>query len=374
MRIGCAGLNFPLWLRLKTGAGFFVQQQRSELMKMASPSSRRVALVTGITGQDGILLASQLLEKGYDVVGFGRRKSVLQRADLRPFFKRIELFHGDLSDSVDIAEAIQHYQPDEIYNLASQSAPGLSWALSLETAEVTAIGAHRLFEAVRRFKPSCRVYQASSSEMFGAVLESPQNENTPFNPTNPYAVSKVYAHMLAGIYRRSYDIFISCGILFNHESPMRGMRFLTQKVAYGAACAKLGIAESQELNEEGEPIVRGGKLSLGNLDAARDWGCAADYVDAMWRMLQQPAAGDFVIGTGRLRTVRDLCAVAYAHVGKKWEDYVISDPRFVRTTETGATVADPSKAERELGWRATTDFEALIAQMVDAHVVAMGKS
>lgn len=341
---------------------------------MTNPSSRRVALITGITGQDGILLASLLLDKGFDVVGFGRRKSVLQRADLRPFFKRIEVFHGDLSDSVDIAEAIQHYQPDEIYNLASQSAPGLSWALSLETAEVTAIGAHRLFEAVRRFKPNCRVYQASSSEMFGAVLESPQNENTPFNPTNPYAVSKVYAHMLASIYRRSYDLFISCGILFNHESPMRGMRFLTQKVAYAAACAKLGIGESQELNEEGEPIVRGGKLSLGNLDAARDWGCAADYVDAMWRMLQQPVAGDFVIGTGRLRTVRDLCAVAYAHVGKDWENHVISDPRFVRTTETGATVADASKAKRELGWSATSDFEALIAQMVDAHVAAMDKS
>ena len=333
----------------------------------------RSALITGITGQDGVLLCELLLAKGYQVVGFGRRASVLTRADLRSLFKRIEVFHGDLGQSVDIAEAVQHYRPDEVYNLGSQSAPGLSWAQSLETAEVTAIGAHRVFEAVRRFKADARVYQASSSEMFGAVVESPQNERTPFNPSNPYAASKVYAHMLAGIYRRSYGMFISCGILFNHESPLRGMRFLSQKIAHGAACAKLGIDHSELLNEEGEPVVQGGKLALGNLDAARDWGCAKDYVDAMWRMLQRPTADDYVIGTGRLRTVRDLCAVAYGHVGKRWEDHVVSDPRFVRTTETGATVADASKAERELGWRATKSFEELIAEMVDAQVVAMAQ-
>jgi len=335
---------------------------------------KRKALVTGITGQDGVLLARWLRARDYEVIGFGRRRSVLQRTDLRPFFKDIEVFHGDLGDAVDIVEAIQHYQPDEIYNLASQSAPGLSWELSLETAEVTAIGAHRLFEAVRRFKPDSRVYQASSSEMFGAVLESPQNERTPFNPSNPYAASKVYAHMLAGIYRRSYGLFISCGILFNHESPLRGMRFLTQKVAYGAACAKLGITDSAALNEEGEPIVHRGKLALGNLDAARDWGSATDYVDAMWRMLQHAVAEDYVIGTGRLRTVRDLCAVAYGHVGENWQDHVVSDPRFVRTTETGATVADSSKALRELGWQATTNFEQMIGEMVDVHVGAMTKA
>ncbi len=344
------------------------------MRQMTNANVKRKALVAGITGQDGVLVSRLLMQKNYEVVGFGRRKSLLQRTDLRPFFKSIEVFHGDLSDAVDVVEAIQHYQPDEIYNLASQSAPGLSWALSLETAEVTAIGAHRVFEAVRRFKPDCRVYQASSSEMFGAVLESPQNEKTPFNPSNPYAASKVYAHMLAGIYRRSYGLFISCGILFNHESPLRGMRFLTQKVAYGAACAKLGIVDSEALNEEGEPIVQGGKLALGNLDAARDWGSAADYVDAMWRMLQHPVADDYVIGTGRLRTVRDLCAVAYGHVGKNWQDHVVSDPRFVRTTETGATVADPSKAERELGWHATTNFEQIIAEMVDTHIAAMTKA
>lgn len=341
---------------------------------MSKPQRNRIALLTGITGQDGILLAEFLLAKGYDVVGFGRRASILTRGDLRALFKRIDVFHGDLGQSVDIADAVQHYQPDEIYNLGSQSAPGLSWAQSLETAEVTAIGAHRVFEAVRRFKVDARLYQASSSEMFGAVIESPQSEKTPFNPTNPYAASKVYAHMVAGIYRRSYGMFISCGILFNHESPLRGMRFLTQKVAYGAACAKLGIEESRLLNEEGEPVVQGGKLALGNLDAARDWGCAKDYVDAMWRMLQRPTPDDYVIGTGQLRKVRDLCVVAYGHVGKNWEDFVVSDPRFMRTTETGATVADPSKAERELGWRASTSFEELIAEMVDTHIAAMIKS
>ena len=341
---------------------------------MTPNQTKRSALVTGITGQDGVLLAKFLLSKGYEVIGFGRRASILTRTDLKPLLKQMEVFHGDLSNSVDVAEAIQHYQPDEVYNLASQSAPGLSWAQSLETAEVTAIGAHRLFEAVRRFRPTARLYQASSSEMFGAVLESPQNEKTPFNPSNPYAASKIYAHMMAGIYRRSYGMFISCGILFNHESQYRSMRFLTQKVAYGAACASLGINESAALNEEGEPVVQKGKLSLGNLDAARDWGCASDYVDAMWRMLQHPTPDDFVIGTGRLRQVRDLCEVAYRHVGKNWQDHVISDPRFVRTTETGATVADCTKAQRELGWRASTSFEHLISTMVDAHLAAIERA
>ena len=341
---------------------------------MTPNQTKRSALVTGITGQDGVLLAKFLLSKGYEVIGFGRRASILTRTDLKPLLKQMEVFHGDLSNSVDVAEAIQHYQPDEVYNLASQSAPGLSWAQSLETAEVTAIGAHRLFEAVRRFRPTARLYQASSSEMFGAVLESPQNEKTPFNPSNPYAASKIYAHMMAGIYRRSYGMFISCGILFNHESQYRSMRFLTQKVAYGAACASFGINESAALNEEGEPVVQNGKLSLGNLDAARDWGCASDYVDAMWRMLQHPTPDDFVIGTGRLRQVRDLCEVAYRHVGKNWQDHVISDPRFVRTTETGATVADCTKAQRELGWRASTSFEHLISIMVDAHLAAIERA
>jgi GDPmannose 4,6-dehydratase len=243
----------------------------------------------------------------------------------------------------------------------------------VETGDITGMGAHRLLEAVRRFKKDCRVYQASSSEMFGEVLQSPQSENTPFNPTNPYAAAKVYAHHLAGIYRRSYGMFVCCGILFNHESPYRAMRFLTQKVTYGAACAKLGILESQALSEEGDPMIRNGKLALGNLDAARDWGHAKDYVEAMWRMLQQDQAEDFAIGTGKLRTVRDLCSVAYGHVGKDWRDHVVSDPRFLRPSDTGPTVADPSKARYKLGWEPTISFEAMIIEMVDAHIVTLAR-
>ena len=338
---------------------------------MKGASRARRALVTGITGQDGTLLAEALLSRGYDVVGLGRRATILARKDLKALFRRIELFHGDLAHSVDIAEAIQHFQPDEVYNLAAQSAPGLSWAQSLETGEVTALGAHRLFEAVRRFKPDCRVYQASSSEMFGKVLESPQNERTPFNPSNPYAAAKVYAHQMAKIFRESYGMHICCGILFNHESPYRAMHFLSQKVTYGAACAHLGIAESDMLNEEGEPIVNNGKLLLGNLEAARDWGHARDYVEAMWRMLQLDTPCDYVIGTGRLRTVREMCSVAYGHVGLDWRDHVVSDPRFVRLTETGATVADATRARADLDWAPSISFEMLIAEMVDAHVKAL---
>jgi GDPmannose 4,6-dehydratase len=332
------------------------------------------ALITGITGQDGVLLAQNLLERGYEVVGFGRRPSILARTDLHPLFQRIKLFHGDAANSVDLADALLQHQPDELYNLAAQSAPGASWAQSLETGDITAMGAHRLFEAVRRFAPRCRVYHASSSEMFGAVLESPQSETTPFNPANPYAAAKVYAHHIAHVYRRSYGMFIACGILFNHESPLRRMNFLTQKVAYGAACAKLGIHTSRLLNEEGEPVVSSGKVALGNLEASRDWGHARDYVEAMWRMTQHAAADDFVVGTGTLRTVRDLCEAAYGYVGRDWRDFVTTDPRFLRPSETGPTVADARKARRELGWEATIGFEAMIAEMVDAQVAALAKA
>lgn len=329
------------------------------------------ALITGITGQDGILLAMTLLAAGKEVVGFGRRSSIIARTDLRDLFSRIQVAHGDLADSVDIADAIQRHQPDEIYNLASQSAPGMSWAQSLETADITGIGAHRVFEAARRFKPDCRIYQASSSEMFGDVLATRQNETTPFNPRNPYAVAKVYAHQMARVYRDSYGMFIACGILFNHESRFRGMRFLTQKVAYGAACASLGIVESAQLNEEGDPIVRDGRLALGNLDAARDWGYAGDYVTAMLRMLMRDEPTDYVIGTGTLRTIRDLCQVAYGHVGLNWRPHVVSDPRFIRPSETGATLADASKAMRELDWAPKINFEQMIGEMVDIHVATL---
>jgi GDPmannose 4,6-dehydratase len=331
----------------------------------------RRALITGITGQDGLLLCDHLLAKGYEVIGFGRRGSIIVQARLRLPRPNLRFAFGDLADSMSIAAAISETQPDELYNLASQSAPGMSWSLAVETGEITGLGAHRLFEAVHRLKPSCRIYQASSSEMFGDVLESPQDERTPFNPLNPYAAAKVYAHQTAAIYRRSYGMFIACGILFNHESPLRGMQFLTQKVSYGAACAKLGLADSVALNEEGEPIVRNGKLMLGNLDAARDWGHARDYVDAMWRMLQQDTPDDFVIGTGVLRSVRQLCEAAYGHVGRDWHDHVISDPRFVRISETGPTVANAGKARERLQWQPHSRFEDMVAEMVDAHIAAL---
>jgi GDPmannose 4,6-dehydratase len=338
-------------------------------MKISKRKTR--ALIIGIAGQDGILLADALLAKGYEVVGFGRRASILSRMELKGLLDRVELFYGDLDDPEDIIDAIKHHQPDEIYNLAAQSAPGLSWARSIETGSVTGIGAHRVFEAVRRFKPDCRLYHASSSEMFGVAHESPQNEGTPFNPVNPYATAKVYAHHIASIYRKSYGIFICCGILFNHESPYRNMHFLTQKVAYGAACAKLGILDSVATNEAGEPIVRAGKLSLGNLDASRDWGSAKDYAQAMWLMLQQPNSDDYVIGTGVLRTVRDLCQVAYSHVGLDWCEHVISDSRFVRPIETSATIADAAKARRVLGWAPVIAFEEIIGEMVDARLAVL---
>ncbi len=331
------------------------------------------ALITGITGQDGVLLAQNLLARGYEVVGFGRRPSILARTDLRELFARITLFQGDAANSVDLADALLHHQPDELYNLAAQSAPGASWAQSLETGDVTAMGAHRLFEAARRFATRCRIYHASSSEMFGAVLESPQTETTPFNPANPYAAAKVYAHQMAHVYRRSYGMFIACGILFNHESPLRRMNFLTQKVAYGAACARLGIRDSRLLNEEGEPVVRAGMLALGNLDAARDWGHARDHVEAMRLMLLAEKPDDYVVGTGQLRTVRDLVEAAFGYVGKDYREFVTTDPRFMRLSETGPTVADASKARRELGWGPRISFEAMIAEMVDAQLAALGK-
>jgi GDPmannose 4,6-dehydratase len=224
-----------------------------------------------------------------------------------------------------------------------------------------------MMEAMRDVCPDARFYQASTSEMFGWVREVPQNEETPFNPTNPYAEAKHYAHQMAVIYRRSYGLFMACGILFNHESPRRGLNFVTQKVCYAAACAKLGIETSLHLDERGEPIVRNGKVTLGNLDAERDWGYAADYVDAMWRMLQHDAPGDFVIGTGTAHSIRDLCREAFSYVGRNWEDSVGVDSKLVRPTEAGPLVANPAKAARILGWKPKVAFRELVRMMVDSH-------
>jgi GDPmannose 4,6-dehydratase len=331
-------------------------------------AAKQSAMILGITGQDGILLSEFLLQQGYAVIGFGRQDSILQNVRIQKLRGRVKFAFGDIRDPCTLRDAIATHQPVEIYNLAAQSSPTASWKLAVETCEVNALGAHRLFDAVRELLPSCRIYQASTSEMFGAVLKSPQNESTPFAPLSPYAVAKVYAHQMSRIYRESYGLFITCGILFNHESRYRGMSYLTQKVTYGAACAKLKLVLSPETNEQGEPIVKDGKLSLGNLDAARDWGYAGDYVQAMWQMMQLPTPEDFVIGTGVLRTVSDLCEASYRIVGEDWREHVISDRRFLRPLESGPTVADFSKARRMLNWAPSTRFDTILADMIAAHL------
>src|SRR3954470_22864946 len=292
------------------------------------PGMKR-ALITGITGQDGSDLAELLLRKGAEVFGFSRRDSWVRPNNASHLGERITMLFGDMGEGMDIANAIIDAAPDEIYNLASQSRPGESWARAPETLVVNGLGAIRLFEAVRHHRPACRVYHASSSEMFGQALESPQDEETPFNPVNPYAAAKVYAHHMVRIYRGSYKLYIASGLLFNHESERRPLHFLTQKVAYGAACAQLGILTPPDLNEVGRPIVEDGKLALGNLGIARDWGYAPDFVHAMWLMLQQDEPQDYVIGTGALHTLKDLCETAYRHVGLDWREAVVSDPGLV---------------------------------------------
>lgn len=326
------------------------------------------ALITGITGQDGSFLAELLLSKGYEVFGFARAESLGRPHRATHLEGQIVTIAGDLLESADIASALQQSQADEVYNLASQSRPSESWTRSTETLIVNALGTIRLLEAVRDDRPGAKIYHASSSEMFGESPAYPQNELTPFHPSNPYAAAKAYAHEMAQLYRRRYGMFISCGILFNHESERRPLHFLTQKVAYGAACAALGIENSADLNEAGRPIVGGGRLALGNLDISRDWGYAPDFVRAMWQMLQQPAPEDFVVGTGQLRTLRDLCEVAYGSVGKHWSDHVTSDPALVRPLETGRTLADPTKARTVLGWAPSLPFEDMIARMVQAQI------
>jgi GDPmannose 4,6-dehydratase len=333
----------------------------------------RSAMIFGIAGQDGILLAELLLQRNYKVVGFGRAASIAGNPHLAKFGARVEFFHGDLTHAASIKAAIERHPVAEIYNLAAQSQPRMSWQLAIETGEVNAIGSHRLFEIARQLRPAARIYQASSSEIYGEVRVSPQNETTPFNPINPYAVAKVYAHQMAKVYRETYGSYISCGILFNHESRYRGLRYLSQKITYGAACARLGIANSPDKNEANEPIVQNGKLSLGNLDATRDWGFAGDYVQAIWLMLQQPKPDDFVVGTGVQRSVAEMCKIAYEIVGADWQKHIISDPRFLRPLETGPTVADATKALTVLGWASTTSFKDMLADMITAHVERLGQ-
>ena len=309
------------------------------------------ALITGITGQDGSYLAEFLLEKGYEVIGMVRRTSTVNFSRIQHIQDRITLVSGDLLDQGSLIAILRDYQPDEVYNLAAQSFVPTSWEQPVFTGEVTALGVTRMLEAIRTVDPSIRFYQASSSEMFGKVREVPQNELTPFYPRSPYGVAKVYGHWITVNYRESFGIYAVSGILFNHESPRRGLEFVTRKVSYGVAKIKLGLAK---------------ELRLGNLDARRDWGFAGDYVRAMWLMLQQPAPDDYVVGTGQTQSVRELCEIAFAHVGLDWRDYVVQDPRYMRPAEVDLLVADPSKARRVLGWEPTVSFEELVKMMVDA--------
>ena len=333
--------------------------------------SKKKALITGITGQDGSYLAELLLKKGYDVSGIVRKTSHEEYANIGPIQDELKLFQGDLLDPISLREIIQKVNPDEVYNLASQSHPSESFKQPIHTAEITAIGAHRVLDATLDVNPKTKFYQASSSEMFGWVREIPQTEETPFNPANPYAAAKLYAYAMTRIYRKSYNMFATNGILFNHESPRRHLGFVTQKVAYGAACAKLEIKNSEHLNEEGELIVKDGKVALGNLDAKRDWGFAGDYVEAMYLMMQHDEPEDFVVATGETHTIRELCEEAYSYVGLNWQDYVEVDKRFIRPTETGPLVGDASKAKKLLGWTPKTDFKQLVHMMVDSHMARL---
>jgi GDPmannose 4,6-dehydratase len=318
--------------------------------------SQRVALITGITGQDGSYLAEFLLEKGYEVIGMVRRTSTLNFSRIQHIQDKITLVSGDLLDQVSLISALQEHRPNEVYNLAAQSFVPTSWKQPVFTGDVTALGVTRMLEAIRTVDESIRFYQASSSEMFGKVREVPQSETTPFYPRSPYGVAKVYGHWITVNYRESYDLFAVSGILFNHESPRRGLEFLPRKVSYGVAKIKLGLAEN---------------LALGNLDAQRDWGYAGDYVRAMWLMLQQEQPDDYVVGTGETHSVRELCEAAFGHVGLDWQDYVVQDPRFMRPAEVDLLVSDPSKAGRVLGWEPRVTFRELVQMMVDADIALL---
>ncbi|MCZ6781862.1 MAG: GDP-mannose 4,6-dehydratase [Proteobacteria bacterium] len=330
----------------------------------------RTALITGITGQDGSYLADLLLEKGYRVVGISRRSTHYQHPNIDHLIGRIALEYGDLVDADSLANVIQRYEPDEVYNLAAQSVPADSWSQPIVTGEITALGSLRMLEAVRRHKPDARFYQATSREIFGGVEQEVVDEATPFKANNPYGVAKLYSHLMTLTYRDSFDLFACGGILFNHESPRRSLHFVTRKVTTAAACIKLGI-EKPPLNEAGEPLVDDGIVKLGNLDAVRDWGHAREYVDAMWRMLQQDTPQDYVIGTNTANTVRDLCHVAFDHVGLHWQDHVESDEQFKRPTEIAASRGNYAKAKIELGWEPKVRFEALIREMVDADLARL---
>jgi len=309
------------------------------------------AFITGITGQDGSYLAELLLEKGYRVVGAVRRSSTTPYERIGHLVDRVELISADLLDQHSLVDAMRECQPDEIYNLAAQSFVQTSWTQPVLTGEFTALGVTRMLEAMRKAAPEARFYQASSSEMFGKVVETPQRESTPFYPRSPYGVAKVYGHWITVNYRESFGLYAVSGILFNHESKRRGLEFVTRKVTDGVARIKLGLQR---------------ELRLGNLEARRDWGYAGDYVDAMWRMLQQDAPDDYVVGTGVTWSVADLCEIAFTCVGLDYREFVVQDPKFFRPAEVDLLVADPAKARAELGWAPRVSFQQLIEMMVEA--------
>ena len=314
------------------------------------------ALITGITGQDGSHLAELLLDKGYDVVGMVRRSSTVNYERIAHIQDRITFAQGDLLDEVSMINMLREHRPEEVYNLAAQSFVQTSFGQPVLTGETTALGVTRMLDAIRIVDPGIRFYQASSSEMFGKVQAVPQSESTPFYPRSPYGVAKLYGHWITINYRESYDLHASSGILFNHEGPRRGLEFVTRKITHTAAKIKLGMAT---------------ELRLGNLDAQRDWGFAGDYVEAMWRMLQQDGPDDYVVATGETHEVREFCEVAFEHVGLDYRDFVVQDERFMRPAEVDLLVGDPSKARADLGWELRTSFRDLVTMMVDADLALL---
>ncbi|MEA3310113.1 MAG: GDP-mannose 4,6-dehydratase [Chloroflexota bacterium] len=318
--------------------------------------NKRTALITGITGQDGSYLAEFLLEKGYEVVGMIRRSSTLNFNRIEQIQDKVALVSGDLLDQGSLINIMREHQPDEIYNLAAQSFVPASWKQPVFTGSVTGLGVTRMLEAMRTVVPTARFYQASSSEMFGKVREVPQSETTPFYPRSPYGVAKVYGHWITINYRESYDLFACSGILFNHESPRRGLEFVTRKITHHVAQIKLGLTDH---------------VALGNLDSERDWGFAGDYVRAMWLMLQQEQPDDYVVGTGETHSVREFCQIAFEHVGLDWRDYVTQDPRFMRPAEVDQLISQPGKAARALGWKPKVSFKQLIQLMVEADLALL---
>ncbi len=328
-------------------------------MRLLCFMAQKVALITGITGQDGSYLAEFLLSKGYTVYGLVRRSSVQKFDNIAHIKDHIELVQGDLTDQNSLNFVIKEINPDEVYNLGAQSFVPTSWNQPILTADITALGVTRLLEAIRLTNPNIKFYQASSSEMFGKVRETPQNEKTPFYPRSPYGVAKVYGHFITINYRESYNIFACSGILFNHESPRRGLEFVTRKVTHAAARIKLGLQK---------------ELKMGNLDAKRDWGFARDYVQAMWLMMQQEKADDYVIATGETHSIRELLEIAFSHVGLDYKNHVVMDPQFLRPAEVELLCGNAAKAEKVLGWKPKVGFKELVEMMVENDLTVISKN